>query len=372
MTLRTKSGIITTALVAALALPAAAQNGTPVNSSANTLSIAVFGDWPYSPQLLAAAPTLTASVNSDPHVRLVLHVGDIHSGSMPCTGAGWSSLPPNSLPPFPASDSAPDWDANIYNIFQEFKDPFIYTPGDNEWTDCHKKKEFYSGAPLAELAVVRNTFFGNPGYSLGEQQKRVISQAEAFDPAHPEDAQFVENVTWEESRVVFVTLNVPGSNDDGLTWTAPFTDEAARIAERTARDAANLRWLDAAFQQAADDDAAAVLIVLQANVWDPEALATGGDGLSNYTPFVTELAARALEFGKPVLLLNGDSHIYLADHPLADPTSDTGKIHGTPAVPNLTRVTVQGSTNTPWEWLKLTIDPRAPGVFSWTNVVYGP
>jgi len=71
-----------------------------------------------------------------------------------------------------------------------------------------------------------------------------------------------------------------------------------------------------------------------------------------------------------VLLLNGDSHVYEADHPLLDPDSATGKIHGTQAVPNLTRITVEGSTNKPREWLRLTIDPRAPQIFSWENVVY--
>jgi hypothetical protein len=45
-------------------------------------------------------------------------------------------------------------------------------------------------------------------------------------------------------------------------------------------------------------------------------------------------------------------------------------IHHTQSVPNLTRITVQGSTNQPGEWLKLTIDLRAPEPFSWANVVY--
>jgi hypothetical protein len=45
-------------------------------------------------------------------------------------------------------------------------------------------------------------------------------------------------------------------------------------------------------------------------------------------------------------------------------------LHGTLAVPNLTRITVQGSTNRPSEWLRLTIDPHSPGIFSWDNVVY--
>ena len=34
------------------------------------------------------------------------------------------------------------------------------------------------------------------------------------------------------------------------------------------------------------------------------------------------------------------------------------------------RITVEGSTNKPREWLRLTIDPRASQIFSWENVVY--
>jgi hypothetical protein len=360
--------IIAAICSALIATSAAAQNGAPINTgSADPLTLAVFGDWPYSSDLLEAAPLLLESINGDSKVRLVMHVGDIHSGSMPCTGAG---VPP---PPYPAGVSPapnPAWNLGIYDIFEAFKDPVVYTPGDNEWTDCHKKKEFWSGAPLAELAGVRNLFFPDAGYTLGGRKKQVVSQAQWFDPTHPEDAQFVENVLWEQSQVVFVTLNVPGSNNDGLSWTAPFTDEAARTQEVEQRTAADTRWLNLAFDQAEADDAKALLIEIQANMWDPEALLAGGDGLSGYTSFVRLLASRAIHFNRPVLLINGDSHLFGADHPLADPSSDTGKIHGAPAVPNLTRITVQGSTNTPREWLRLTIDPRSPGVFSWSNVEY--
>jgi hypothetical protein len=92
--------------------------------------------------------------------------------------------------------------------------------------------------------------------------------------------------------------------------------------------------------------------------------------LTNYTPYVQSIAAHALSLGKPVLLVNGDTHSYITDHPLADPTSTEGMIHNTPAVPNFTRVVVQGSTNDPAEWLRLTIDTRLPQPFSWTNVQY--
>jgi hypothetical protein len=129
-----------------LATPIAnAGNGNPINTgSANPLTLAVYGDWPYSATLLAKAPLLIDSINMDPKVRLVMHVGDIHSGSMPCTGAGLNPLPPTA---------DPGWNQGIFNLFEQFKDPVIYTPGDNEWTDCHKTKQGSSGSPLNELAA---------------------------------------------------------------------------------------------------------------------------------------------------------------------------------------------------------------------------
>ena len=294
-------------------------------------------------------------------MRLVLHVGDIHSGSQPCTGAGLSPLP---------AKADPTYNEKILAFFESFKDPFVYTPGDNEWTDGHKTKEFSSGAPLNELAAVRDLFFPNPGVTLGDRKMQVLTQANAFDPAHPADAQFVENVMWEQEHLVFVTLNLPGSNNDGLPWAAPFANEPARIAEAAQRTLADLRWLDAAFDRAEKEDARAMLIGVQADMWDPAAVIAGGDGLGNYTIFVHELAQRSLRFGRPVLLINGDSHVFGADRPLADPNSATGLVHNTPAVPNLTRITVEGSTTAPAEWLRLTIDPHSQQVFSWENVAY--
>src|SRR5258706_7938011 len=68
-------------------------------------TIAVFGDWPYSQTLLTSAPLLVNSINADPDVSLIIHVGDIHSGSMVCTSAG-------ILPPIPAAN--PGWNQSIY------------------------------------------------------------------------------------------------------------------------------------------------------------------------------------------------------------------------------------------------------------------
>jgi Calcineurin-like phosphoesterase len=337
---------------------AIAANGEPGNDQ---MTVAVFGDWPYNQNLLTNAPLLIESVNADPNVSLVIHVGDIHSGSQPCTSA-------SILPPIPTSN--PNWSAAVYFQFQQFKKPLVYTPGDNEWTDCHKTKEFKSGDPLKELAAVRQLFFARPGKTLGLEEKEVFSQSQYFDEQFPADAQFVENVIWQDGKVVFATFNLPGSNNDTLPWTNGFENPSKQAQEVANRTAADIRWLKAAFYLARTKQAKAVVLAVQADMWDPAAVAPGGDGLSAYTPFVQELANQSIQFGRPVLLLNGDTHLFEADHPLAMPSSPQGLIHHTLPVPNLTRITVQGSTNAPAEWLRLTIDTTTPGVFSWTNVPY--
>lgn len=347
--------ILVAASLASLPL-LAANNSISSSESVQPITLAVFGDWPYSQYLLDNASLLVNSVNNDPSVNLVLHVGDIHSGSMACTSAGY-------LPPL--ANSNPGWNQAIYTQFQRFHSPLVYTPGDNEWADCHKSKQKSSGDPLKELASLRGLFFARPGKTLGLASKDVWTQAQYFDAAFPNDSQFVENVMWEDAQVVFATMNTPGgSNNDTAPWTGIFSNPAAQAQEVSDRTGANLRWLQKAFDTANRDHARAVVIAVQADMWDTEA------ALDQYTPFVKKLADLSVQFGKPVLLLNGDSHLYKADKPLADPSSATGLIHQTQSVPNLTRIVVQGSTNTPGEWLKLSIDPRTTNVFSWTNVTY--
>src|SRR5262245_39330228 len=114
-------------VVAALAvLPAgAAMVGDDGARPRDVLTMAVYGDSPYgtSPtdtSQTQATPTFIDSINADPDVSLVMHIGDIHSGKQFCTE---------------------DYDRHIFDLWQRFAEPLVYTPGDNEWTDCHKKAE---------------------------------------------------------------------------------------------------------------------------------------------------------------------------------------------------------------------------------------
>lgn len=353
------------AIGALAAFAALAATGNPLDaSSANPLTVAVYGDAPYGTtptdtSEFEATPAFIDSINDDPAVDLVVHVGDIHSGSQFCTE---------------------DYDQSIYDLWTRFKDPLVYTPGDNEWTDCNKKKEgggvynpnngqidyvldangnpvdYAKGDPIANLELVRSIFFARPGVTLGGRKKQVVSQAQV-PGAHAADTKYVENVYWEQSRTLFVTLDVPGgSNNDQDVWYAAPVETAAQTEERTERTQADLDWLDAAFAQATADDVEAVVIVVQADMWDGDR-----SHLTGFDPFVDSIAAHTTAFGKPVLLFNGDSHVYRSDDPLSasDPLSS---LHPGHDVANFHRVVVHGST-TPLEWLKLEITPgtNAPG-----------
>ena len=125
------------------------------------------------------------------------------------------------------------------------------------------------------------------------------------------------------------------------------------------------RWLDRAFDAASARRAAAVVVAMQADMWPDAATEIETSG---FDPIVAKLARRARAFGRPVLVLQGDSHEYKADRPLRDGSPAHGV---TTQAPNLARIVVQGSTSVPHQWLRLHVDPRKAAVFSWENVVFG-
>ena len=364
-------------LGAALAVLAIVGASASAGSNPNTLTLAVYGDAPYWDTTKAlpkisefnATPAFIETVNADPSIQEVVHVGDIHSGSEACTQ---------------------NYDQQVFNLWKGFTRPLVYTPGDNEWSDCTKTKELagtdvfgngpdFDGAPLVHLNLVRSIFFANPGWTLGQHPMQVVSQKDAFDPAHPDDKQFVENVRWEQSKTVFVTVNVPGgSNNDTDTWNGKAKDQTAEDAERGARTAADVRWLDAAFATAEADNAHSVVIVGQADMWDTT---DAPAHQTNYEPIVKAIADDTTSYGKPVLYLNGDSHVYRSDDPLEPGsacvteggtcTADAYNQHPYYDVRNFHRIVVHGSTF-PLEWLKLSIDPRAASTNKPTSTSWGP
>lgn len=323
---------------------ASASIGNPVNlGSKNALTLAVIGDIPYGPAKLAEFPAFVDLINSDPKVDIVVHLGDIKAGSnAPCTDAYFAS---------------------VRALFDGFKDPLVYTPGDNEWTDCHvasKNNGLYT--PTERLAAIRSLFFPVAGQTLGGRTMQVLTQAD--DPAN---AAYVENVMWRQSDVVFATLNVPGSNDDLASWGTPLPADAAsypsQAQERAARDQANAAWIDRSFALATETNASGVVLMMQADLWDVTSALSGFDAL------VQQIGQRAASFGKPVLLLEGDSHAFEVRQPYSA-GSPLRLVHpATPVAENVTRIVVEGSAART-EYVRLTVDPKTKdgALFTWERV----
>ncbi|RKE17983.1 hypothetical protein [Streptomyces sp. TLI_171] len=375
------------------ATTASADQDGPGRGARAPFTLGVYGDAPYGTSPtdtteFRATPAFIASVNADPDVSTVIHVGDIHSGKQYCTEA---------------------YDRSIAALWNTFADPLVYTPGDNEWADCHKAGEgggkynattgqvdpvldpatgqpvdYAAGNPAKNLDLIRRTFFAVPGRTLGSGSLRVLSQAQLPHLAHPEDAAFVENVIWVKNGTLFVTVNVPGgSNNDADPWYGAPTASQEQLDEAARRTAADLRWLDTAFALAHVGGVSSVVVTTQADMWDLDGKSAAH--VANYEPVIAELASRTAAFGKPVLLLMGDSHVYRSDNPLTPGSACTGdegvcatdawSSHPNYDVPNFHRIVVHGST-VPLEWLKLTVTPGAKhpttatsfGPFSWTRI----
>ena len=324
---------------------------------------AVIGDMPYGKSKLDSLPQLIALINHDPAVQLVIHVGDIKAGSN--------------------SNCSDTYFATIKGLFDTFQDPLVYTIGDNEWTDCHvfsKHNGLYT--PTERLQAIRTLFFPVPGQTLGLAPRAVFSQAR--DPNH---SQYVENVWWSQSDVVFAALNITGSFNDLAPWSsaplpwlvtpadmpadwANFPSQADEFASRTRADS---DLIAQTFATATERHARGVVLAFQADMWDPAEQvkdpATFGAG---YDAVVRQIGALAAQFGRPVLLLEGDSHVWRVDTPFT-PGSPLFTMHpNTPVAPNVTRLVVDGSSS-PTSYTRLTINPaRNAQLFTLTRVPLVP
>ena len=130
-------------------------------------------------------------------LAFVVHVGDFQND-------------PRGYYPNPAIGLLPCLDDNykaMYDSFYSVRHPFILTPGDNDWTDCHLVREPKID-PLERLAKVRAMFFPE-GHSLGERTFPVETLAK-----EPPICQVPQNRRWSISGVTFATLHIVGSNDN--------------------------------------------------------------------------------------------------------------------------------------------------------------
>ena len=277
-------------------------------SSSEAFSFAIIGDAPYKSREEPHFERMMERIDRE-DVAFVIHVGDIGAGRGTCTDGGYERRA---------------------RQFDRSRHPMVYTPGDNEWVDC-RSMGFDS---LERLARLREVFFDDD-QSLG----LVKMKLEVQDDASPGCTKYPENRAWSRGGIRFVTLNVPGSNDNrGFN--------AAYDAEARCRLEANRRWLARAASAAASPDSRALAIAMQANPWFTTRRV--------YDEYLALFEKTARSLGKPVLLIHGDTHNYQVDTPFSDAT-------GAP-LSSLTRVVTYGSPIV--GWVKVNVDPNGPRLFS--------
>lgn len=292
-------------LIGALCLSAA---------TAAPLRFFALGDIPYTASELPGMGRLMERAEAE-RTPFLIHVGDIKGGSSPCT-----------------DESLKD----IAAVFRAQRVPVAYTPGDNEWTDCHRAN---AGGlnPRVRLERVRDIFFRDPTVlrlaALGVTSIGGKGRAASY----PEDYSFVRD------GVLFLGLHVVGSNNGYR----PKDPEAMKEFRR--RERYTLELLRAVPKVVRSRGARAVVIFCQA---DP---LFGQDPPRGFVSFRGGLVRLMGEFSGSVLLIHGDTHVFRHDRPLLDPATgrpfarfERAEVPGSPLVGGIW-VTVDTESASPFE-----------------------
>lgn len=285
-----------------------------VAAQAEPVRFFALGDAPYSDGEMVYLRTLLqeASAQSPP---FIIHIGDIKGGSQPCSDARIQG---------------------VADLFRAQPVPFFYTPGDNEWTDCHRRR---AGArdPLERLAVLRQIVFSDAAVLHTGALRPVVP-----DPAYP------ENLYFSHDGVLFVLIHVVGSNNNLKP------KNGAAMAEFKARAAANRALLERASAAANATQARALVLAFHANPLFEERGPRRG-----FVAVKQDLRRLLADYSGSVLLIHGDTHRFRFDHPLVD--ADGNRIT------RFNRLEVPGSPFVAGVWV--TVDADAAQVFD-VQVVY--
>ena len=306
----------------------------------------MIGDTAYSKKEEAEFERVIVALNTI-DLAFVVHVGDFQN----------DPRPHNRNPDRSSVPCVEESYKRVLASFQRVRHPFILTPGDNDWTDCHHL-EAVKVDPLAALATVRKVFYPK-GKNLG--QRTITVESQASDPAH---AKFVENLRWSIGGVTFATAHILGSNGNSAAvakWTPSIRSAKPPISPGS----------KAAFAKARADNSRGLVLMIQANpgfenYWPPAAKGryfgpflgrTGAPPIpknSAFGDYVALLVDELESYDRPVAVLHGDTHLFRIDKPLY--SKKTNRVFE-----NFTRVETFGSPE--MHWVRVTVDPGDPGLF---------
>ena len=238
------------------------------------------GDLPYSIEQFDKYHRLLKQSESEKFSFLV-HVGDFKESYAECSDESFE---------------------RIRQMFQNYPKPVVYTPGDNDWTDCHRTGQ----DPIERLKQLRKMFYYD-AKTLRLNELNVQQQSQ-----NPKHKKYIENYRFTKSNVLFVVAHIVGSNNNFWPKSISSMDEFRQ------RNIATLAFLKESFALAETKTVAGVALIIHAN---PNFEDTGtyeygnGEGFQDFIELLHQFLA---SYRSPVICIHGDTHLYRIDKPFKD------------------------------------------------------
>lgn len=243
------------------------------------------GDVPYNTEQRDSIVKVIAAHNTRAKSDFVIHLGDIKPGAGACEESVYK---------------------DVSDILKQFNTPTFVVLGDNEFNDCTDPEQGLAYWNTYFLKLNTNWNFNQP---VSYQDIRQ------------------ENFSWIQNKVLFIGINIVGSTVHNSTeWQTRLTDNANWVKQHLETQKENVN---------------AVVVFGHANI-------TEGDA-TKFKAFTNVFRSSAAAFGKPILYLQGDGHIWFTNKPWPEK--------------NITRVQIDGG----YRALEITVDPNKSNPFSYNR-----
>ena len=225
-------------IVISIATLAASDRDDDDRDRVRTYAIGLWGDVPYSDIQEIGVVNLIKDMNNQ-RLAFTVHDGDLKQGN----GS-------------PVCDNA--LYAKALDYFNSLKAPAMFTPGDNDWTDCDRPGN--GGFDSLERLSYERAFLFADDHSFGQHTLRQHVQGDALclggSNASPIYEGCVENRRWTVGGVMYATLNIQGSCNN-------LCGVGFNVTEYAARNAANIAWMEATFEEATRRHSVAIMFISQ-------------------------------------------------------------------------------------------------------------
>jgi len=251
-----------------------------VAAAAEDMRFIVFGDAPYNDHEYKVLTKIAGDLRTQGQHRFAIHYGDTKKSSLRCTDA--------------------ILEKHQALIFSMGRGPVFFTPGDNDWTDCDRQGD-------DELNILDNHLM--PLYFSADKRPETRFDLSGWDVARQEGRP--ENARWRVGGVQFGLLHHVATENgrDEIDE----SDPQVALDRVDARDADNLAWLSETFTAATGAEALVLALHADPTVGDETRPACSPETQTGCHPhkLLTEALKREAEkYGKPVLLVHGDTMPY--------------------------------------------------------------